>query len=161
MAASISFGLGFPLLGTLAVASDAANFGQNGDVREKYCFSGRRAVEAFHLELDARSAKDMQRLANKAEAAATSLDACARNAEAPSSIENDRLRVRAADALFIAAEAHRRIGQVQQRIADLRGVLDLIGDVDSRARVRSNERLYQEAQLLQRYSRHFLVGASV
>jgi hypothetical protein len=158
-AVSISCGLAFSLLGALAVASDSTTSRSASALPEKYCISGSEVLSSFYGELNAGATKDMQRLANKAEAAAHALRACAENKAADSRVETDRLRVRAADALFIAAEAHRRLRHSTERITDLRAVVRLMGNLDSRARVNSNENLYQEARLLLRFTRHFLKGA--
>ena len=129
------------------------------DVRQERCISGRQTIARFYSELNARASKDLQRLADKAEAAATSLEACSRYLPmGDDRIERDRLRVRAADALFIAAEARRRLGQVSQQVDDLQTVLEILARLDSQDRTRSTSTLYQEARLLQAYSRHFLAG---
>ena len=112
-------------------------------------------MSAFHAELNAGSAKDMNRLADKAEAAAIMLVSCANANNTAAVIEKDRLRVRAADALFIAAVAPYRTGQHRREVTALNRVLRLVGSLDAAA-LTSNEHLYQEARLLRRFSERIL-----
>lgn len=139
--------------GTGICASPA--LGARETFHETYCPSGQASVTAFHAELNAGAGKDMTRLATKAEFAAQDLISCAKTDLSAPVIERDRLRVRAADALFIAAVARYRISQPRREVADLTRVLQLIADLDPMSRT-SNEHLYQESRLLQRLSAQIL-----
>jgi hypothetical protein len=123
--------------------------------RERYCPSAQPTVTAFHAELNAGAAKDMTRLGDKAEDAARVLISCANNNTTLMVIDRDRLRMRAADALFIAAVARYRTGQTRREVTDLNRVLRLVADLGPVA-LTSNEHLYQEARILQRYSERIL-----
>jgi hypothetical protein len=146
---------GFMLIGNLAAAPTSALAGQH---EEPYCSSAASAVQAFYDQLNRRGAKDLTSIAATSEAAAVALVSCTHKGAA-TVLENDRLRIRAADALFIAAEARHRLGQNDARAADLRAVINVVSRVNSGARVRSNERLYREARLLLRFARHFASSA--
>lgn len=138
----------FPLSANVVLA-------RNADVHERFCPDATAAVSAFYGELNAGKAKDMMRLADKGELAAVELRGCAQQSRGDSRIENDILRIRAADALFIAAEARSRLRQHDLQKADLRAVLALIRDLDETAR-NSNEHVYREARLLELYAHHTL-----
>jgi len=141
------------LLSVPVCASTASADAQDG--RERNCTSAQPAVLAFHAELNAGAAIDMTRLAEKAEAAARVLIACANNNVTAAVIDRDRLRMRAADALFIAAVARSRTAQTRREVTDLNRVLRLVADLGPSAST-SNEHPYQEARLLQRYSERIL-----
>jgi len=127
--------------------------------QERYCQPANAAVVEFYAQVNVKGVKNLALLAAKAEAAATALVLCARRGAAGSTVENDRLYIRAADALFIAAEARHRLGQNEARMGELQTIVQVISRVDSKARTRSNERLYREARLLLRFTRHFAAEA--
>lgn len=124
--------------------------------QERYCESANAAIQAYYEQLNIRGTKDLGAIALKSEAAARALVSCARKGVAGSTIENDRLYIRAADALFIAAEARRRLGQNDARGEDLQAIVHVVQRIDSIARTSSNEPLYREARLLLRFTRHFI-----
>ncbi|HEV2644535.1 MAG TPA: hypothetical protein VGT98_17615, partial [Candidatus Elarobacter sp.] len=142
-----------PALGVSPASAD------NDDAREQHCPSAQLPVASFHAELNAGSSKDMKRLARKAEVAAGVLISCADSDAAAAVIDRDRLRVRAADALFIAAVARYRTLQHRQEVTDLKRVLRLISNLNTAA-LTSNEHTYQEARLLRRFSERILGNAA-
>lgn len=129
------------------------------DTRETNCPSARLTVTAFYAELDAGPAKSMVRVANKGEAAAAALSSCADGNATLPMIARDRLRVRAADAFFIAAEARARMEQHRSQVTDLTRVLRLVVTLDLAART-SEQHAYREARLLQRFAERILGKAS-
>jgi hypothetical protein len=129
------------------------------DTRDSNCPSARLTVTAFYAELDAGAAKSMARVANKGEAAAAALSSCADGNATLPVIARDRLRVRAADAFFIAAEARARMEQHRPQATDLTRVLRLVATLDPAART-SDQHLYREARLLQRFAERILGKAS-
>lgn len=127
--------------------------------QEPYCPSATESVQAYYERVNTKGTRDLAALASNSEAAAAALSSCAHKGAAGTSLENDRLRIRSADALFIAAEARFILGQKDARMADLRALLDIVSRTDSRARTQSNERVYQEARLLLKFTRSFIAGA--
>lgn len=126
---------------------------------EPFCAPAQTDVVNYYAELQKTGGRDYANLATAAERAAWALSACARRHAAPTTLENDRLYIRAADALFIASEARHHLGQSDGRFLDLRAVLKFVSSVDSRARTRSSSSMYREARLLQRFARSFVAGA--
>lgn len=125
---------------------------------ETHCASERPTVPTFYAELNAGAARDIKRLAEKGEAAAAVLISCADSNTTAPAIDRDRLRVRAADALFIAAEARSRVAQHRRQVLDLNRVVRLVTELDPAGRS-SNEHLYQEARLLQRFCERIIAKA--
>jgi hypothetical protein len=142
------------LLGTLIVPASAAAIHL-----EPFCATAQTDVVTYYAELQKTGGRNYGNLASAAERAASDLSACANQHTAPTTLENDRLYIRAADASFVASEARHRLGQTDARLVDLRTVLKLVSSVDSRARTRSNTSMYREARLLQRFARSFVAGA--
>jgi len=142
------------VLGTLIVPARAAPIHL-----EPFCTAGKTDVVTYYAALQKTGGRDYAELAAAAERAGFALGACARQHAAPTALENDRLYIRAADALFIASEARHHLGQSDARLIDLTSVLNLVSRVDSRARTRSSTSVYREARLLQRFARNFVAGA--
>jgi hypothetical protein len=104
---------------------------------ERYCQPANAAIQEYYAQLNLKGVRDLALLAAKSEAAAAALVSCARRGAAGSTVENDRLYIRAADALFIAAEARHRLAQNDARMVDLETVVQ--------ARSRCSLRMLQSA----------------